>query len=255
MSIDHRRRAMPAPRQRKQVPAPNELSVLDLSRRRCAMCFHLNGDHSEKHGQIAHLDQNPANFAEDNLAFLCLPHHSVFDSKTSQHKNYTLPEVKKARNDLYLFIQQNLHLAPPSGQTKWTNADRRTLEELIGVLHEAIFFLRKFSFNGTSFPTPMADPISKFLHTCREPEFEFVDGYLEATRKALIERLDRLSRLVDKVSRPVPNQDGWRRIPVELLAENPMMYEKMAGRFDSAAKQVCDLYDLLVREARRRLEV
>ena len=32
------------------------------------MCFHLNGDLTEKHRQIPHFDQNPANFAEDNTA-------------------------------------------------------------------------------------------------------------------------------------------------------------------------------------------
>jgi hypothetical protein len=70
----------------------------------------------------------------------------------------------------------------------------------------------------------------------------------------MIERLDRLHRLIDNVSRPVPEQEGWYRIPIELLDENPAMYEKLAGRFDSAARQVCDRYDNLVREARRRLE-
>jgi hypothetical protein len=218
------------------------------------MCFHLNGDLTEQHGQIAHLDQNPANFAEDNLAFLCLQHHSVYDSKTSQHKNYTLEEAKKARNDLYLAIQQDRHLASPAVRTEGRNADRKTLERIIAILHETVFFLRKFSFNGTSFPIFKTDPISHFLHTCREPELEFVDGYLEVARKAMIERLDRLHRLIDRVSRPVPEQDGWDRIPIELLDENPAMYAKMVGRFDSAARQVCDRYDSLIREARRRLE-
>lgn len=53
------------------------------------MGFHLDGDLKEKHGQIAHLDGNRSNRAKDNLAFICLPHHSVFDSTTRQHKNYT----------------------------------------------------------------------------------------------------------------------------------------------------------------------
>jgi hypothetical protein len=41
---------------------------------------------SEKLGQIAHLDKDPSNAAEDNLAFMCLTHHALYDSKTSQHK-------------------------------------------------------------------------------------------------------------------------------------------------------------------------
>jgi hypothetical protein len=72
---------------RKPTPRAIELAVLNRSRRRCALCFYLHNDTREKHGQIAHLDQDPLNFAKDNLAFMCLEHHSLYDSKTSQHKN------------------------------------------------------------------------------------------------------------------------------------------------------------------------
>jgi hypothetical protein len=75
-----------------------------------ALCFHLNGELAEKKGQIAHLDKNPSNSAEDNLAFLCLDHHTSFDSRTSQHKNYTIQEVKAARADLHEAIAQKMRL-------------------------------------------------------------------------------------------------------------------------------------------------
>ena len=39
--------------------------------------FYLDGDLDEKIGQIAHLDKNPSNSAEDNIAFLCLLHHTL----------------------------------------------------------------------------------------------------------------------------------------------------------------------------------
>jgi hypothetical protein len=60
-------------------------------------------------GQIAHVDGDPSNSAEDNLAYMCLPHHSLFDSRTSQHKNYTLQEVKAGRNRLYEAIARGEH--------------------------------------------------------------------------------------------------------------------------------------------------
>jgi hypothetical protein len=50
---------------RKRTPPEVELRVLEQSRRRCALCFHLNADLREKHGQIAHLNQDWANYAED----------------------------------------------------------------------------------------------------------------------------------------------------------------------------------------------
>jgi hypothetical protein len=106
---------------RKQVPVDVETAVLLKGARRCTLCFHLNGDLNEKNGQIAHLDKNPSNCAEENLAFLCLDHHTLFDSRTSQHKNYTLHEVKTARASLYEAIAQKRHLggAGPSIGSGW----------------------------------------------------------------------------------------------------------------------------------------
>lgn len=49
---------------------------------------------------------------------LCLEHHSEYDSTTRQHKNYTMPEVKKARDDLHAAIQALRHLAVPAVRTE-----------------------------------------------------------------------------------------------------------------------------------------
>ena len=95
--------------ERKRTPTDIETAVLIKSARRCTLCFHLRCDQNEKAGQIAHLDKNPSHCAEDNLAFMCLEHHSLFDSNTSQHKNYTIQEVKAARGRLYDAIAQEKH--------------------------------------------------------------------------------------------------------------------------------------------------
>lgn len=87
--------------ERKRIAAAVETLILTRSARRCCLCYQLERDFTEKYGQIAHLDRNASNDAEDNLAFLCLPHHSEYDSTTSQHKNYTVNEVKASRALLY----------------------------------------------------------------------------------------------------------------------------------------------------------
>jgi len=101
---------------RKRTPIDIETAVLANSGRRCTLCFYLSGDLAEKLGQIAHLDQDPSNRAEDNLAFMCLAHHSLYDSKTSQHKNYTMDEVKAARSRLYTAVAAGKHLSPVAAQ-------------------------------------------------------------------------------------------------------------------------------------------
>lgn len=86
---------------RKALPRDVELEVLRCSRRRCALCFGLNGDAAEKRGQIAHLDRDHSNHSLDNLCFLCLPHHDEYDSRTSQSKGLQPAEVKEYRRALY----------------------------------------------------------------------------------------------------------------------------------------------------------
>ena len=79
---------------RKKTPKVTETAILTKSRRRCAICFGLKGDLSTKKGQIAHLDGNRANNAEDTLAFLCFDHHDEYDSKTSQSKGLTVIDYR-----------------------------------------------------------------------------------------------------------------------------------------------------------------
>lgn len=107
---------------RKSIPKSTETAVLVQSRRRCAICFGLDRDARLKSGQVAHLDKNSTNNAEENLAFLCLDHHDEYDSLSSQRKNFTIGEVKRFRDELYLTVNkafaQQVHFGeikvPPS---------------------------------------------------------------------------------------------------------------------------------------------
>jgi hypothetical protein len=94
------------PGRRKKIPPDVEGSVLLASRRRCCVCYGLNRDLNFKKGQLAHLDQNPANRDEDNLAFICLDHHDWYDTKPSQSKRLTMFEVKQFRSELYAELRR-----------------------------------------------------------------------------------------------------------------------------------------------------
>lgn len=89
---------------RKAIPLEIQNKIFRKSKRRCALCFSIDNDKSEKNGQIAHLDQNNENNKFDNLVFLCLDHHDKYDGRTSQSKGYTKKEVKSYRDDLYEYI-------------------------------------------------------------------------------------------------------------------------------------------------------
>jgi hypothetical protein len=85
---------------RTRVPANIEGQLLLGCRRRCAICYGLNRDSSEKRGQIAHLDRDHSNNKIENLAFLCLDHHDQYDGVPSQSKRLTLTEVRVFKAEL-----------------------------------------------------------------------------------------------------------------------------------------------------------
>jgi hypothetical protein len=88
------------PMARRAVPGSSVDEVLRTCRRRCCLCFGLNADLEVKYGQIAHLDGDPSNNAIANLAFMCLEHHAMFDSRSTQVRRITIPEAKRYRSDL-----------------------------------------------------------------------------------------------------------------------------------------------------------
>jgi hypothetical protein len=134
-----------------RIPIPKEIQhrIFDRSRRRCALCIHFNNDWQQKEGQLAHLDRNRANCAEDNLAYLCLPHHDNYDTKRRQTKNLTIREAKTARDCLYTFIEGGGDLATAGQQSNQSGGihERRvdTLTKLVPDLSKAVGYLQGMS--------------------------------------------------------------------------------------------------------------
>lgn len=92
-----------------QRKTPNDTTITELMskcRRRCCMCYSLDRDTRQKHGQVAHIDRVSSNSSIDNLAFLCLDHHNAYDSKMSQSKNYTPSELASYKAELELYIKE-----------------------------------------------------------------------------------------------------------------------------------------------------
>ena len=101
--------------QRAPIPKETETAVLLLSRRRCALCFGLVDDVARKVGQLAHINRKPNDNRQDNLAFLCLPHHDEYDTKRSQSKGLTPGELRNYVAKLYAyFVSQLTATAEPS---------------------------------------------------------------------------------------------------------------------------------------------
>ena len=89
------------PAKRAAILDSVQTAVLTKSRRRCCLCFWLNGEDEMSKGQIAHLDQDNSNSDEDNLCFLCLNHHDEYDSIPKQSKGFRESEIRHWRDELY----------------------------------------------------------------------------------------------------------------------------------------------------------
>jgi hypothetical protein len=236
---------------RKPTPPEIETAVLANSARRCSLCFHLNGDLTEKLGQIAHLDDDRSNAVEDNLAWMCLAHHSLFDSRTSQHKNYTIPEVKAARTRLYGLVAQGNHLTPAAAQPYLqAEADKKILHDFIEMVPSTgpIRFLRQHHF-GASFPIEQLDPIDSFIYNRNGPDHEFLDPELESARQQFRMKCQALLRL--EVHLGPANVKGFVMVP----KNNWDQRDHIIKELNDVADTVCSSYDDFVRLARKKLAV
>jgi hypothetical protein len=241
---------------RKRTDPEVESAVLAKSARRCALCFHLNGDLTEKIGQIAHLDRDRSNAAEDNLAFMCLPHHSLFDSKTKQHKNYTVHEVKAAQGKLCKLVAEGKHLtpaaAPPYLQAE---ADRKVLRDFMETVpsNGSIRFLRTNNF-GFSFESARLEDINRFTYDRNGPDHEFLDPELETARKTFRGSCLSLLRALNGHSF-VTNREDREGVPSEWQEKDPERFYRAVDELNKAADVLCGSYDQLVRMARKKLAV
>lgn len=239
---------------RKKTPDDIEAEVLMKSARRCTLCFYLKGSLKKKHGQIAHLNGNRANYGMDNLAFMCLKHHSIFDSTTSQHKNYTLKEVKAARARLYDAIAQGQHLNKLDRQAlPGRETDRQTLSALLETMKKSgtMDWLREANFAGWSFEWDRLDGIQRVI-VRKGPEHEFIDTELEKLRKRFYGASKHLVGLLATETFPVGDGDR-QAIPEDWEFEQPERFKKAVKQVHEAADAVCNSYDELVRSAKKKL--
>lgn len=243
---------------RKKVPSTAETAVLAKSARRCTLCFHLEGDLAEKMGQIAHLDRNPSNGKEDNLAWMCLEHHSTYDSKTKQHKNYTIHEVKAARTELYQLVTQGKHLTPSTALPYvQAEADKKILRDLLKIVpsNGSIRFLRSNNFAGFSFNWKHLEDIEVFSYDRDGPEHEFLDQELEAARKKFRESCRTLLNALAVNTFCCSTNVRRSAIPDEWEIDDPKRFKKAVNEIHEAADAVCSTYDSLIRLARKKLAI
>ncbi len=172
---------------RKTIPDATQVSIFLKSRRRCCLCLGLKGEDVVKKGQLAHLDGKNENFAEDNLAFLCLEHHDEYDSIPRLSKGLREHEVRRWRDELYKRTAAQFAGSPATDLAKRFSCHAHSIinalshsdnpfvgihEELDGLAHAA---------ESLGIPTPIeietvpypdgVEPHNPFLKSCLEGRY------------------------------------------------------------------------------------
>jgi len=93
-----RKKAVP---KRKRISDSVTEEVLKRCRRKCCMCFGLKQEIVVKEGQIAHLNRNRNMTDIDNLVYLCLDCHKIYDSQSNRTIGYRPGEVRHYRDQLF----------------------------------------------------------------------------------------------------------------------------------------------------------
>lgn len=121
---------------RKRTPKNVERDVLVKSARRCCLCYGLRGDFSVKSGQIAHVDRDSTNSVLDNLVFLCLDHHDMYDSTTRQSKSITKVELLYYWKVLCVDVVEHL----PRLSSEYEEDQQKRLSEFIARIRKRSAF-------------------------------------------------------------------------------------------------------------------
>lgn len=177
-----------------------EAHVLMASARRCALCFGLSGDLSQKRGQIAHIDQNAANAEAKNLVYLCINHHDEYDSTTSQTKGITEAELRGYKDRLLIAILSGDHhrqtIAPLSSAAQveaFRDHDERLFRRADELLPESsLRELLDDLQSDDSYHASQTQKLRVFRSTLVETGNQFIEANLCGKTRAFIASLDAL---------------------------------------------------------------
>jgi hypothetical protein len=246
---------MPQPA-RKSIPQATQVGILVESRRRCALCFHLDDDLSVKDGQLAHIDRNRDNDAEDNLVFLCLVHHNQYDTRPSQSKGWLPAELAEIKRRFRQAIAEDRHLRNRAAAiAAGRETDRKALDDLVQTMSDTrtMDFMRDADFGGWSFHWRELNALDEYVQFTRGAEREFIDRDLEALRQKFIAEYEAFRPLLPRYTAPTPWTPTYRTVPVDWRDTQPKRYASTVKMLRAAADKVCAAYDELVRTARERL--
>lgn len=116
----------------------------------------------------------------------------------------------------------------------------------------SISFLRYHSFSG-SFKNSSLENLDKFEYESKKSDFEFLNPELESLKKSLNTKIANLTLTIGFETWSLPNDR--QSIPKEWQHEQPERFRMVVNELNTTAREICSVYDELIKNGRRILKV
>ena len=228
--------------------------ALVASGRHCSLCHRFCGTKIEVHHIV--LESEGGENIFDNAIPLCFDCHAdmrSYDAKHPKGIKYGRNELKRHRDNWYEKVKNNIGVA---NREEKIETDKKVYEVLVTILpwDGSIQFIRENNFAGFSFETQALKQLYDFLYKCNNPAFEFIDPDLEGLRLSLLENVNLFCTTINLETYPTHRVErNW--VPEDWEFEKPDVFWNTVNKLHESARQICDIYDTLIKTATRKIGV
>ena len=192
---------------------------------------------------------------DDNCIPLCFDCHADVQHYNDKHPKGTkfFPEELKARRDEWYTVAVNASTSTTTLRAR--KADRKTLHAFLKALpsNGSVAFVSGHDFAGL-FERAQLDDLWKYSLCFGGPEHEFIDQDLEAKRQELLKHIRCFLEEIGRNAFPSTGHHGWSSVPGDWQVEKPTLHAAALRKIHYEADAIENIYNTLVRQARRKLE-
>lgn len=222
--------------------------------RHCCLCHKFCGLKIEIHHIKPKASGGPDTF--ENAIPLCFDCHAdmrTYDVKHPKGTKYSESELIRFRNNWYSKVKNSggFSVSNPPPET-----DKIIFNKLTSTLpwNGSLSFISENNFAGFSFRTDFLNELTDFLYLCDNPIFEFLDADLESLKSGLRSGINIFINLIGQNTFPTHNV-GFNHIPPEWEIDNLEHFNTVVNDIHSAAEDICQCYQNLIRMGRQKLGV
>lgn len=220
--------------------------------RHCCLCHKFCGVKIELHHVIP--ESEGGDDTLENCIPLCFDCHTEvmhYNEKHPRGRKFTMAELKQHRDSWYRKASlSGVVYSDPAHR----EMDRKLLIHVRELLRDAIDYVRHRNYAGFSFNVDRHDPFFAIASKAQEPEFEFMDADLEASKAQLMSAVQEFNKAIALNTFPT-NRSDRNAVPDEWEYEQPQRFRKAVSEIHTPLEATLKAYDELIRLGRRKLAI